>query len=41
MEAVDKFFTGEIVLAVPPMESEYQRKVPGASDVQGDYCSSN
>jgi hypothetical protein len=35
---IDDLFTGPVVLGVPAAETEYQRKMPGQSDAQGDHC---
>lgn len=38
IDTIDALFTGEVVLGVPTTAAEYQRKMPGHSDAQGDHC---
>ena len=40
METIDVLFDDEAVIDVPSLADEYGRKMPGASDSQGDHCGS-
>lgn len=42
VKTVDEVFEGELVVGVPPLESEYSRKSAGDQDGdnRGDHCGS-